>query len=71
VSGIGRYVNHWEAYARTLPRKEFRTLIELAPYVSRFDDAQFEFGLDALLTGIQARLRPGRSRAAIAFSRKA
>lgn len=62
---------NWEAYARTLPREEFRVLIALAPYVSRFDDAQFEFGLDVLLTGIQARLGNARSRAAIAPRRNA
>jgi AcrR family transcriptional regulator len=60
---------NWESYARTLPRKEFRVLIELAPYVSRFDDAQFECGLDMMITGIQARLRGRRSRAVIASGR--
>jgi TetR/AcrR family transcriptional regulator, tetracycline repressor protein len=41
-----------------LPPAEFPTVVELAPRLSaRADDAAFEFGLDALLSGLEPRRR--------------
>lgn len=46
------------AAARTLPTDEFPTLRELAAFSAKSGDAEFEFGLDTIMTGLEAKLPP-------------
>lgn len=42
-----------------LPPESVATLAEIAPRVGRFDQSHFEFGLDLLIVGLQARVARG------------
>ena len=46
---------------RRLPAEEFPRLVALAPYRYQWDEEQFEFGLEVILTGLRATLAQQRS----------
>ena len=46
---------------RRLPAEEFPRLVALAPYRYRWDEEEYEFGLEVILTGLRAKLEQQRA----------